>query len=76
MKDSDWITLAALGIGGYLVYQWLNKPGGATDTLAQFVANAWVGLTSPPAPVPQGSVVMPDGSTFPASQTDQHGGGL
>lgn len=68
MKDSDWITWAALGIGGYLLYEYLNSPSGVANSLAQTIANAWVNLTSPSLSVPQGTVVMPDGTTFPASQ--------
>jgi hypothetical protein len=70
MKDSDLFLLAALGIGGYLLWEWLNSssPNNPVNSIASSVANAYVNLTSPASPVPQGTVVMPDGTTFPASQ--------
>jgi hypothetical protein len=70
MKDSDLLVLGALGVGGYLLWQWLNSssPNNPVNSIASSIANTFVNLTSPALSVPQGSVVMPDGSYFPTSQ--------
>jgi hypothetical protein len=62
-----WLWLAALGVGGYFVYKTFFSNQSPVNQAAASVANAYVNLTAPPAPVPQGSVIMPDGSSFPAS---------
>lgn len=63
----SWLWLALLGAGAYAVYQFFQSPKSPLNTAASSIANAYVNLTSPAAPVPQGSVIMPDGSSFPAS---------
>jgi hypothetical protein len=62
-----WLWLGLIGAGAYAVYQFFQSPKSPINTVAASVANAYVNLTSPPAPVPQGSVIMPDGTNFPAS---------
>ena len=62
------VKWGVIGIGLYLVYEYLNPPAGSSPGVLQSVANGIVNLTSPAAPVPQGSVIMPNGTTFPASQ--------
>lgn len=56
-------------IGAY--WLWTKVSGGigaAASALTAPLANAYVDLTSGPAPVPQGSVVFPDGSYIPVAQ--------
>jgi hypothetical protein len=63
----SWLWLGLLGAGAYALYQFFQSPKGPVNAAAAGIANAYVNLTAPPAPVPQGSVIMPDGSSFPAS---------
>ncbi len=80
MKIENVVGLIALGIGGYILYRVFssgaNALGAGVNTATQGIANAYVELTSPNAPVPQGSVMMPDGSSFPASQLTSMGFGF
>jgi hypothetical protein len=62
-----WLMLGAVGAALYWLYQFFGKPGGPVQSAEQSIANAWVGLTAPPAPQVQGTVLMPDGSTFPTA---------
>ncbi|MHB8414594.1 MAG: hypothetical protein ACYDDA_03815 [Acidiferrobacteraceae bacterium] len=64
---------ALLVVGGIVAAYWIwtkisGGIGAAASALTQPLANAYVGLTSGPAPIPQGSVVFPDGSYVPVSQ--------
>jgi hypothetical protein len=65
--DINWLLWGALAFGGYLLWQKFFGKGGAVDTATQGIANAYVDLTSPAAPTPQGSVILPDGTNFPAT---------
>ncbi len=68
MKRSDLAVYAGLAAGGYLLYKWLASGASLfANTLASPIASAWVGLTAPGAPVPQGSIIFPDGSSIPAA---------
>jgi hypothetical protein len=67
MKTEDWLILGGIGVAIYLLSKASNAVGNAADSAASSIANAYVNLTSPAAPVPQGSVIMPNGSTIPAS---------
>jgi hypothetical protein len=68
---TDWVEIALLGLGAYIIWDIFFSTSGpvnqAANSVASGIANAYVNLTSPAAPVPQGSVIMPDGSSFPAS---------
>lgn len=63
----NWLLWGAVALGGYLVWQKFFGKGGPVDSATASIANAYVDLTAPDAPVPQGSVVMPDGTNFPAA---------
>lgn len=80
MKPKDVVTYVVIGVAGYFLYQWLKKAGGAVDsaldTITKPIANAYVALTSPAAPVPQGSVILPDLSSFPMANLTNLGFGF
>lgn len=77
MKMKDVIIYGGLAAIGYFLYKKYGTAiGSAVSTATQPIANAYVALTSPNAPVPQGSVSMPDGSNFPASNLTALGFGF
>ncbi len=68
MKDRDLLLYGLFIVGGYFLYKKFSVSiNAAANSIAQPIANEWVDLTSPAAPVPQGSVAMPDGSYFPVA---------
>src|SRR5438128_1897807 len=67
MKAGDVInlvTLAAVGIGGYLVYK---KFADAGDKASKSLADAYVRATAGPVIEVLGRVVLPDGRKIPMS---------
>jgi len=65
-KPKDVVIYGGLAVLAYFLYKKFSVGiNSAVNTAASGIANAYVGLTSPAAPVPQGSVIMPDGTNFP-----------
>jgi hypothetical protein len=69
------IKWSVIGFGVYILYEFFNNPnspgssiGAGINSAEDSIANLIVNLTSPAAPAVQGTVVMPNGSSFPASQ--------
>jgi hypothetical protein len=74
VRERDLVFYAALGIGAYFVWKkYGGAIGSAISTATAPLANTYVELTSPAAPVPQGSVLLPDGSSFPAANLSSLG---
>jgi len=78
IKSDDLLLYAALGIGAYFLYTNVLAPalgiaGAAANAVAEPVANLYVALTSPASPVPQGSVIMPNGTNFPTANLTNMG---
>jgi len=76
------MIVGALGVAAYLIYQAIQNIGkpisnavsAATNAATSGIANAYVGITQGPgASVAAGSVIMPDGSSFPSSQLTSMG---
>ena len=68
MKTRDIVIYGGLAIAAYFLYRKFSVGiNAAANAVAAPIANAWVNLTAPAAPAPQGSVVMPDGSYFDAA---------
>jgi hypothetical protein len=66
--DVNWLLWGALAVGAYLLWKkFTSVASSAANAIAAPIANAFVDLTSPAAPVPQGSVILPDGTSFPAA---------
>jgi hypothetical protein len=68
MKTSNAVMIAAYGIGGYFLYQFLTQVKKQTQNLlnpvSTAIANFWSALTlSPPLKV-LGNVVLPDGTNI------------
>lgn len=70
-STAELVKWGVIGVAAYLVYQTLKGPANAVnsalDSASQSVADLYVGLTSPALSVPQGSVIMPNGSNFPTA---------
>lgn len=66
--DINWVMWGAVAIGAYFLWKKFSSVADtAVNAIAQPIADAYVDLTGPAAPVPQGTVIMPDGNNFPAS---------
>lgn len=63
VNAKDLATWALLGGAVYLL---LKVTGGANQAI-KTAADWYVKFTSPASPVPQGAVLMPDGSTIPVA---------
>lgn len=68
-STAELVKWGVIGVGAYLVYQFFNSnnPNNPINAASQSIADLWVSLTSPAMSVPQGNVLMPDGSSFPTS---------
>lgn len=69
MKTSDGLLLAGGAILAYYVYKKINEAGTAVNSAANSVASGIAGaIVGTSTVTPQGSVIMPDGSSFPTSE--------
>jgi hypothetical protein len=66
MGSKDWLVLAGIGLGGYLLYRFFGKAKTlatqATAPIAAGIANAIVSLTAQPQMDVLGNIILPDGS--------------
>jgi len=63
MKKQEAFIYVGLGIAAIWLYsKFKGGLNAVVDTVTQPLANAYVAATSGAAPVPQGSVIFPDGS--------------
>jgi hypothetical protein len=77
MRGRDILLYGGLAAVAYLLYKkFSNVANTAANAIAQPIANAYVDLTAPSAPIPQGSVLLPDGSNFPASDLTNYNFGF
>lgn len=68
MKTRDMVIYGGLAIAAYFLYKkFAVSINAAANAIAQPIADGYVALTSPAAPIPQGSVVMPNGQNFAAA---------
>ena len=68
MRIKDVVIVGGLAAVAYFLYKKFAAVAEvAANVIAAPIANAYVDLTSPSAPVPQGQVLLPDGSTLAAS---------
>jgi len=68
VKQRDLILYGVIAAVGYWLYtKFYAGASAVANVVAQPIANAYVALTSGAAPVPQGSVVFPDGSYLPVA---------
>jgi hypothetical protein len=72
MKVSDWVGLAILAGGGYVLYKLLSKVPQVTAPISDAIASAWVAATNAVngsfTMQLLGSVVFPDGTSVPIAQ--------
>ena len=77
-----WLYVALGAAAVYLIYQAISKVGAplvnavgaGVNAVTSGAANAYVAMTAPPAAqVTGGSVIMPDGSSFPSSNLTSMG---
>ena len=78
MRTRDIVIYGGLAVAAYLLWKkFSTQIGSAVSAVTAPAANAWVALTSPSAPIPQGNILLPDGVTnFPASSLTSLGFGF
>ena len=72
LRSDTYVTLAIVGVGGYLLYKFASKAGEAGDKVATTIADLWVGaenLFNRQANV-VGNAVLPNGALIPLKNMD------
>ena len=64
MKSKDWLTIAFVAVGGYLVYRVWGGLKSITDPVSNVIADTYVKLTQPGAVKIYGSLILPNGSSI------------
>lgn len=62
MKTKDWLTIAMVAAGGYVVYRVWQKAKAITAPVANVIGDTIVGVTLPSKVNVTGSLILPEGT--------------